>query len=211
MRRLNAVSLALLVTTLIAGLAGADGLGDAAKRAKTKRDEKKSTEPATVHTNDSVLPEPGETEKPTRGTFSAPPPEAKPPTAPPVPSSPTPPRSGSRGAGSNTPVANVGGGVPPTTGSAEAEPDPDAEKRARAAVLKEELASVNKQLQDALAAMAAAQRELRDAEYHTDQIAADWARGKLQNARAAAEEALRRRDALNDEVRREGIPPGWVR
>jgi hypothetical protein len=203
MRRMTVVSLALLVTT--AGLARADGLGDAARRAKAKRDETKKTEPATVLTNDSILAESEEKERPTRGTFNAPPPKTKPPASVPLPP-PASPRSGSGSSGvrsgSYVPEVNVSSAG--RRESASQEPDPDAEKRALAAAYKSQLVAIDARIRAAEAAMAQAAEE-------AEHVYGGTSRERYARAYEAAEKAWAEREAIEDAARRHNIPPGWIR
>jgi hypothetical protein len=81
MNRVIVAFLVLVTPSSMAGMASAEGLGDASRRAQAKRAETKKTEPATVHTNESILPGSEESEKPSSGTFNAPPPSTNQPTA----------------------------------------------------------------------------------------------------------------------------------
>jgi hypothetical protein len=203
MRRMIVVSLALVVTVAVAGTARADGLGDASKRAKAKRDDAKKAEPAPVFTNNSILAESEEKERPTRGTFSAP--SGQPPaTTPRGPGNPWVPGKGVPGDPRRpyVPEVNVssGGG----SRSAPPEADPDAQKRALAAEYKRQLAGIDARIERAEA-------EMEEAAEEAEHVVGGTSRDRYARAYAEARKAWAERRAIEDAARRHNIPPGWIR
>jgi hypothetical protein len=104
--------------------------------------------------------------------------------------------------------------TPPRTPDSESgrEPDADSHKKARAAEYKKRLAEAETMVADAEKRLAEAEERWRVVGNHTASLSeAEPERGRVEQARRAAEEARRHRDALADGARREGIPPGWLR
>jgi hypothetical protein len=218
--------LATLVLVLaVAGPAGAQGLGDAARKEKSRRTDTKPKEPATVYTNDTILPT-GDGQ-PSKGTFSSPAgnsPAASSAVTPPA--SPALPRSGSAVAAPEAGAA-----------SSAAQPEERGESYWRS------------RLQQAQAAIAAADRRLRDLEAQASREALmpdkhpmdcsttrlpgetfmAWrdrsaalakkcagssfadAAGQLEGARQEAAAARKALDDVQEEARRAGALPGWLR
>lgn len=175
--------LLLAVALLVPGPAWPQGLGEAARKEKERRAASKSP-PTRVYTEDD-LPASG-SPKPAKPTSAKPAPGKK---GPPAAQEPEPDQEGA-----------------PT------EESTDARYRRLAEPIKERLEACQSRLEDAGSSLRAAEKRVAD--LRADVIITgegEWARRRVEDARAEVERLKRECDDIEDEARQQGIPPGYVR
>jgi hypothetical protein len=222
-RALTVVLAGVLIGGWVPAVRG-QGLGDAAKREKARRSGSESKPAPKVHTNDSILPEPGSDGRPSRGTLSLPGAETTPPrqTEAPPASSPRATRqpppsvapadaSGEQSAGKSTSEREQQETYWRTRLANAKEWADRTEAELRAAEKQGPLGCTTPRLPLENEYLWRQRAKAADEECKRKSAAPGGPAQKLERARAQAASARQALDDLYEEARRKSVPPGWLR